>query len=262
MDFKLNDVMIKGLKISFVIIVTLILWLLPSESFGIEGLTIIQQRMISIFVFAALMWILEGVSAWVTSVLIIVVMLFTVSDSAIVQLIDPSVFPADQLVENAKTGAMQPVGLISYKSIIACFADPTVMLFMGGFVLALVASKSGVDVSLARVMLKPFGTNSKTVLLGFILVTAIFSMFVSNTATAAMMLTFLAPVLKNMPESERGRIGLALAIPIGCNVGGIATPIGTPPNGIAIGGLKEIGVDIGFAEWMMVMFPLMLVILL
>jgi sodium-dependent dicarboxylate transporter 2/3/5 len=111
-------------------------------------------------------------------------------------------------------------------------------------------------------MLKPFGTNSKTVLLGFILVTAIFSMFVSNTATAAMMLTFLAPVLKNMPESERGRIGLALAIPIGCNVGGIATPIGTPPNGIAIGGLKEIGVDIGFAEWMMVMFPLMLVILL
>ncbi len=189
-------------------------------------------------------------------------MLFTVSDSAIVQLIDPSIFPADQLVENAKTGAMQPVGLISYKSIIACFADPTVMLFMGGFVLALVASKSGVDVSLARVMLKPFGTNSKTVLLGFILVTAIFSMFVSNTATAAMMLTFLAPVLKNMPESERGRIGLALAIPIGCNVGGIATPIGTPPNGIAIGGLKEIGVDIGFAEWMMVMFPLMLVILL
>ncbi|MBQ1676624.1 MAG: anion permease, partial [Bacteroidaceae bacterium] len=153
MDFKLNDVMIKGLKISFVIIVTLILWLLPSESFGIEGLTIIQQRMISIFVFAALMWILEGVSAWVTSVLIIVVMLFTVSDSAIVQLIDPSTFPADQLVENAKTGAMQPVGLISYKSIIACFADPTVMLFMGGFVLALVASKSGVDVSLARVML-------------------------------------------------------------------------------------------------------------
>ena len=262
MDFKLNDVMIKGLKISFVIIVTLILWLLPSESFGIEGLTIIQQRMISIFVFAALMWILEGVSAWVTSVLIIVVMLFTVSDSAIVQLIDPSNFPADQLVENAKTGAMQPVGLISYKSIIACFADPTVMLFMGGFVLALVASKSGVDVSLARIMLKPFGTNSKTVLLGFILVTAIFSMFVSNTATAAMMLTFLAPVLKNMPESERGRIGLALAIPIGCNVGGIATPIGTPPNGIAIGGLKEIGVDIGFAEWMMVMFPLMLVILL
>ena len=262
MDFKLNDVMIKGLKISFVIIVTLILWLLPSESFGIEGLTIIQQRMISIFVFAALMWILEGVSAWVTSVLIIVVMLFTVSDSAIVQLIDPSNFPADQLVENAKTGAMQPVGLISYKSIIACFADPTVMLFMGGFVLALVASKSGVDVSLARIMLKPFGTNSKTVLLGFILVTAIFSMFVSNTATAAMMLTFLAPVLKNMPESERGRIGLALAIPIGCNVGGIATPIGTPPNGIAIGGLKEIGVDIGFAEWMMVMFPLMLIILL
>ncbi|MCQ2204942.1 MAG: SLC13 family permease [Bacteroidales bacterium] len=251
----------KGIKISFVVIVTLIIWLLPSSAFGIDGLTIIQQRMIAIFAFAALMWILEGVHAWVTSVLIIIVMLFTVSDSAIIQLIDPSLFPADQLAENAK-GVAVPVGLIGYKSIIACFADPTVMLFLGGFVLAHVASKSGVDISLARVMLKPFGTNSKTVLLGFILVTAIFSMFVSNTATAAMMLTFLTPVLKAMPESERGRIGLALAIPIGCNVGGIATPIGTPPNGIALGGLKEIGVNIGFLDWMIVMFPLMIVILL
>ncbi|MCQ2229366.1 MAG: SLC13 family permease [Bacteroidales bacterium] len=256
----MSEVMVKGLKIGFVVIVTMILWLLPTSAFGIDGLTIIQQRMIAIFVFAALMWVFEGVHAWVTSVLIICIMLFTVSDSAIVQLISPDVFPADQLT-TGKDGSLVPVGLISYKSIIACFADQTVMLFLGGFVLALVASKSGVDISMARVMLKPFGTNSKTVLLGFILVTAVFSMFVSNTATAAMMLTFLAPVLKSMPESERGRVGLALAIPIGCNVGGIATPIGTPPNGIVLGGLKEIGINIGFDEWMYLMVPLMLVIL-
>ena len=67
-----------------------------------------------------------------------------------------------------------------------CFADPIIMLFIGGFILAIAATKSGLDVLLARVMLRPFGTQSRYVLLGFILVTAVFSMFLSNTATAAM----------------------------------------------------------------------------
>ncbi len=238
--------------------------MLPSTAFGIENLTVIQQRMIAIFVFAALMWILEGVPAWVTSVLIIVVMLFTVSDSAIGTLIDPRYFSGIDVETVTKGGkeVTQMTGIIPYKDIIAAFADPTVMLFMGGFILALVASKSGVDVTLARIMLRPFGTNPKVVLLGFMLVTAVFSMFVSNTATAAMMLTFLAPVFRALPEKERGRIALALAIPIGSNIGGIATPIGTPPNGIALGALKDAGVNIGFLDWIVMTFPLMIAILL
>ena len=252
------------MKIAFVLFVTLIIIMMPSTAFGIENLTVIQQRMIAIFVFAALMWILEGVPAWVTSVLIIVVMLFTVSDSAIATLINPHYYTGVDVETVTKAGkeVTQLTGIIPYKDIIAAFADPTVMLFMGGFILALVASKSGVDVTLARVMLKPFGTNPKIVLLGFMLVTAVFSMFVSNTATAAMMLTFLAPVFRSLPEKERGRIALALAIPIGSNIGGIATPIGTPPNGIALGALKDAGVNIGFLDWIVLTFPLMLVILL
>lgn len=83
---------------------------------------------------------------------------------------------------------------VKYKSIMHCFADPIIMLFIGGFILAIAATKV-IDVLLARVMLRPFGTQSRYVLLGFILVTAVFSMFLSNTATAAMMLTFLTPVL-------------------------------------------------------------------
>lgn len=243
--------------------VTMIVLMLPQTAFGIAGLTVIQQRMIAIFVFAALMWILEGVPAWVTSVLIIVVMLFTVSDSAIATLIDPQYYSGVDVEKVTIKGVdtIQMTGLIPYKDIIAAFADPVVMLFMGGFILALVASKSGVDVTLARYMLKPFGTNAKVVLLGFMLVTAVFSMFVSNTATAAMMLTFLAPVFRSLPEKEHGRVALALAIPIGCNIGGIATPIGTPPNGIALGALKDSGVDISFLDWVVMMTPLMLVIL-
>ncbi len=235
-------------KLLLVALLSLIIWFIPSSSFGIEGLTELQQRMIAIFVFAATMWILEAVPAWTTSLSIIVIMLLTVSNSSISFLITD--IPKEEL--------------ISYKTIMATFADQTVMLFLGGFFLALVASKSGVDITLARAMLKPFGTRPNTVLFGFLLVTAIFSMFVSNTATAAMMLTFLTPVLRSLPNNEKGRTALALAIPIGANIGGIGTPIGTPPNGIAMGYLNNsegLNLGIGFDDWMLVMTPLMLLIL-
>ena len=239
------------IKVGLVSLLGLILAILPTESFGIEGFTVVQQRVIAIFVWAALMWIVEAVPAWTTSLLIIVISLLTISNSAITPLISG----LDEVSRSQ---------LVSYKAIMGTFADQTIMLFMGGFVLALVASKSGVDITLARAMLKPFGSKPYTVLFGFILVTAIFSMFVSNTATAAMMLTFLAPVLKSLPKEEKGCAALALAIPIGANIGGIATPIGTPPNGIALGYLNDtagLNLGIGFGDWMMVMTPLMLVIL-
>ena len=233
-------------RVTVISLISLVIAMLPTELFGIEGLNPIQQRVIAIFVWAACMWIVEAVPAWTTSLLIIVIMLLTVSDSAIAPLIS----------------GYDKSDLVSYKTIMYTFANPTVMLFMGGFILALVASKSGVDVSIARAMLKPFGSRPYVVLFGFMLVTALFSMFVSNTATAAMMLTFLAPVLRQLPQSERGTTALALAIPIGANIGGLATPIGTPPNGIALQYINgELGLGVDFSEWMIVMTPLMLGIL-
>ena len=236
------------IKVGLITLIALIIAILPNTFFGIEGLTDIQQRVIAIFFWAACMWIVEAVPAWTTSLLIIVIMLFTISDSGISFLVDGY----------AKSE------LVSYKTIMGTFANPTVMLFMGGFILALVASKSGIDISMARAMLKPFGSKPSVVLFGFMLVTAIFSMFVSNTATAAMMLTFLAPVLRQLPHTEKGTAALALAIPIGANIGGLATPIGTPPNGIALQYINDVdGLNLGvdFGEWMMVMTPIMLAIL-
>ena len=233
-------------RVTVISIIALVIAMLPTELFGIEGLNPIQQRVIAIFVWAACMWIVEAVPAWTTSLLIIVIMLLTVSDSAIAPLIS----------------GYDKSDLVSYKTIMYTFANPTVMLFMGGFILALVASKSGVDVSIARALLKPFGSKPYVVLFGFMLVTALFSMFVSNTATAAMMLTFLAPVLRQLPQNEKGTAALALAIPIGANIGGLATPIGTPPNGIALQYINgELGLGVDFSEWMIVMTPLMLGIL-
>ena len=130
--------------------------------------------------------------------------------------------------------------------------------------MGIAATKTGMDGALARILLKPFGTNSNFVLLGFIVVTGIFSMFLSNTATAAMMLTFLAPVLKALPADGKGKIALAMAIPVAANVGGLGTPIGTPPNAIALKYLNDpagLNLNMGFGEWMMFMLPFTIVVL-
>ncbi|MBO7442728.1 MAG: SLC13/DASS family transporter [Paludibacteraceae bacterium] len=232
----------------------LLAWFLPASAFGLKGdPTVLEQRVIAIFLFAAAMWITEPIPIWTTSVLTMVLMLLTVSNSAIA-------FMAPEKGAELYNGQIygEP---ISYKAIMAAFADPTIMLFMGGFVLAIAATKYKMDAGLAKAMLKPFGTRAEYVLLGFILISATFSMFMSNTATAAMMLTILSPVLATLPSDGKGRIGLALAIPIACNVGGIGTPIGTPPNAIATGFLEKQGIEIAFGDWMLMMVPVVLIIL-
>ena len=228
-----------------VLIITILLWALPVTAFGIEGLTVVQQRVIALFVFAALMWICEIIPNWTTSLLVIVIALLTVSDKGIGFLCDP-----------------QYGTLVGYKSLMASFADPVVMLFLGGFVLAIMAEKYGLDVTMARALLSLFGTRPKMVLLGFLFVIAVFSMFMSNTATAAMMLSFLVPVLSKLPADDKGRVGLALAIPVAANLGGIGTPIGTPPNATAVKFLAEAGYDVTFMDWAVRMIPFVLIMIL
>lgn len=248
---KTNYKKLIGLPI--VILLTLFLFFVPTSFFGIDSLTVTQQRTIAVFVFAALMWILEVVPAWATSIITMVLLIFTISNGSF-----------GFLLHKLPEGAGYAEGaVVGYKDLMASFASPTIMLFMGGFVLAIAATKVGLDVVLARVLLAPFGTNPKMVLLGILMVVAFFSMFMSNTATAAMMLAFLAPVLKSLPADGKGKIGLALAIPIGANIGGIGTPIGTPPNVIALGYLKEnLGIDVAFGDWCLRMVPFVIVMLL
>lgn len=228
--------------------VAAVLWFMPTDAFGIEGLTVIQQRIIAVFALATLLWLTEAIAPWATSVTIIGLLLLTTSDNAF----------------NFMRSGIDKSELLSSTDLMASFADPIIILFLGGFVLAIAATKSGLDVLLARTLLKPFGTKSETVLLGFILITGCFSMFVSNTATAAMMLTFLTPVFKALPPDGKGRVALTLAIPIAANIGGIGTPIGTPPNAIALKYLNDpAGLNLGlsFADWMMFMMPLAIILL-
>ncbi len=228
-----------------VLIITILLWALPVSTFGIEGLTVVQQRVIALFVFAALMWICEIIPNWTTSLLVILIALLTVSNKGIGFLCDP-----------------QYGTLVPYGRIMSSMADPVVMLFLGGFVLAIMAEKYGLDVTIARALLKVFGTKPEIVLLGFLAMIAIFSMFMSNTATAAMMLALLTPVLSKLPADDKGKIGLALSIPVAANLGGIGTPIGTPPNATAKGALEQAGLDIAFPDWCLHMIPYVLVMII
>ena len=129
--------------LSFLVVcaISLFLAFVPTSFFGTYTntgepiLTLTQQRVIAIFVFTALMWILEVIPTWTTSVVAIVSILLTTSNKGL-----------GFLVEKENVG-----DLTNYKDIMASFADPVIMLFLGGFVLAFAATKVGLDVPLAKV---------------------------------------------------------------------------------------------------------------
>lgn len=226
----------------------LVCLLIPASYFPIEGLSIIEQRIIAIFFLAAFCWILEPIPIHATSILIIFLELVLVSDTSLSWIRSPE-------------EASPALSFLSHKDIMGSFASPIIMLFLGGFFLAKAATKFRLDTNLARILLRPFGTKPKWVMLGLMFITAFFSMFMSNTATTAMMLSILVPILAVIPSTDKGRTSLALSIPLAANIGGMGTPIGTPPNAIALKYLT--GADaIGFGEWMSFGVPLAIVLLL
>lgn len=237
----------KYLKYIIPISIPLIVLLLPLSAFPFDGLTIIQQRVIAIFLLAALCWVFEPIPIYATSVVIIVLELLLVSNKGL-------------YLFRLNEGQPHFGELLSYNEIMATFASPIIMLFLGGFFLAMAATKYRLDVNLARVLLKPFGSDPRFVMLGLMLITGIFSMFMSNTATTAMMLSILTPVIAVFGPKDPGRIAFALCIPVAANIGGIGTPIGTPPNAIA---LKYLVGDnyISFGEWMAFGVPFVVVMM-
>lgn len=241
---------IKKLKyyvmLPLIVIIVAVLGIIPPESFGIDGLTVTQQRTICIFVFAALMWITEVIPDWVTSLIVILLSLLTISDHSVSFMAttgDESLF-------------------VSYRNILGTMADPVIMLFLGGFVLAIVCDKYGIDNVIARKVLGRFGNKPQFILLGFLVIISTFSMFMSNTATAAMFLTFLSPILVNLPKEEKGKTALVLAIPLASDLGGIGTPIGTPPNATVKGALENCNAAISFGDWTLRMIPFVIIMIL
>ncbi len=163
------------------------------------------------------------------------------------------------------------LGISSTKAAAAPYADPLIFLFLGGFVLGLGLQRWNLHRRIALAIVGRLGTSPPRLVGGFLLATAFLSMWVSNTATAVMMLPVALSVvgLVEGAGDEGGAadrrnlaVGLLLAVAYGASIGGLATLIGTPPNALLAAYMSRThGVEVGFAQWMALGVPLSLVML-
>ena len=207
----------------------------------VPGLEDMGERMLAIFLLAIVLWVTEAIPLVATAVLVIALEILLVSNQALLPV------PGDG-------------DATKYSAFLGALANPVIILFLGGFLIADGAEKYRLDKNLAAVLIRPFTGSARTTVLGLMVITAMLSMFMSNTATTATMFAVIIPILGALPAG-RARAGLALSIPVAANVGGIGTPVGTPPNAIALGALEEAGYDVSFLDWMIMAVPLMVMIL-
>ncbi len=196
------------------------------------------QKVIAVAAWMVVWWITEAVSISVTA------------------LIPLAVFPL--------------IGIMDMKEVSAKYGHEIVFLFFGGFVMALALEKVSLHKRIALNIIRLTGTSPDRVVLGFMISTALLSMWISNTATTVLMLPIAISVielLRNDADGMTGRdknfaLSLLLAIAFAANIGGVATLIGTPPNSVMASTLKaEFGIEISFARWMLIGVPFSLVML-
>jgi len=156
------------------------------------------------------------------------------------------------------------LGIADLKGTAASYANPTIFLFLGGFLLGIAMQRWNLHRRIALRILDVVGQKPKQQVAGFMLATGFISMWVSNTATAIMMLPIGMSVVSlyasaDQAETKRYATALLLAIAYSASIGGIATLIGTPPNAILAGYLSsEQNIELGFAQWMVVGLPVSL----
>lgn len=160
----------------------------------------------------------------------------------------------------------------SIKEVASNYANPIVYLFFGGFVIALALEKVQLHKRIALSILKITGTKANGIILGFMIATALMSMWISNTASTVVMLPIAVSVINLLIDDADGftkndrnfALSIMLGIAFSANIGGMSTLIGTPPNSVMLAFLNEsYSIDIGFFQWMKMGVPfaiLMLVI--
>ncbi|MCC5936679.1 MAG: SLC13/DASS family transporter [Lunatimonas sp.] len=162
-------------------------------------------------------------------------------------------------------------GILGIKETSVAYSDPMVLLYMGGFMIAVTIERWNLHKRIALTIIAFMGTDMKRIIFGFMLATGFLSMWISNTATSLMMLPIAIAVITQMgsqlmdPNYTETTVGRALMLGIAysASIGGMATIIGTPTNIILVGVIKQTyGVEIGFSEWMMVGLPVAIVLLI
>ena len=197
-----------------------------------EGLSPAGRRALFVLLFSAGMWITEAIPAFATSLMAIGLLIVTLGR------------PGDVFANGPK----------DWEVFIEPWGSPLIWLFFGGFCLAASAEKTGLDRWLAARALGAFAQKPAMLLMGVMLVTAGLSMFISNTATATLVLAMLTPLFASRDADDPLPKALALGVAFAANLGGMGTIIGSPPNAIAAGLLDDVA-PVDFAQWMIIAVP-------
>ena len=186
--------------------------------------TLQQALMVGIITFMVTLWTNEGLPLAVVSLLPIVL------------------FPA--------------TGILSTKEAAINYANPIIYLFLGGFLIAIAVEKTGLHKIIANKMLGLFPSSVRGIIFALIITSGLLSSVLSNTTTTLLLL----PIALFLTEDNKLKMRLALGIAYGASIGGILTPIGTPPNLILMGIMEDFGIEaIPFAQWMYLVAPLVFV---
>jgi len=151
-------------------------------------------------------------------------------------------------------------GIVDHKTVASSLGSHVILLLMGAFMLSTALVKSGAHERMAVYMVRLVGVSSgRRLVFGFMLATATLSMWISNTASTLIMLPIALAILSHV-NNKRLKVALILGIAYSASVGGIGTPIGTPPNVIFMGIYEETtGREFGFLEWMKIGVPVVLI---
>lgn len=201
-----------------------------------------------------------SVNAWHTSSVGIVMAIFWITEAlplSVTALIPLLLFPL--------------LDIASIKNTAAPYAHPLIFLFLGGFIIAQAMQKWNLHKRIALKIISILGTNSYGIIAGFMISSAFLSMWISNTATALMMMPIAISLVQlfqkndtSIAEKDQNNFSvvLLLAIAYSCSIGGVGTLIGTPPNALMAAFLEDnYSIKIGFAQWMMIGIPFVIIAL-
>ena len=224
-------------KITLLLTVFLIS-LFGTRLFGSDDISVQANHALFLLLLAGGLWITEAIPPFAVSILIIGFSIYFLDD------IHFSVISSD------------------WEKYISTWSSPIIWILLGGFFLAMGAQITQFDRKFSRYVLRRFGTKPYTILLGCMLVTGILSMFMSNTATTAMMVAILKPIVKVLDKEDPFVKALFLGVAAAATVGGMGTVIGSPPNAIAMGVIQNAQIEFGFLEWMKAGVPVALLFIL
>jgi len=225
------------------------------------GFTAPATIMLGIVFLAAMLWVSEAVSAMATGLLVVALCV------ALLGL--PATFGA--------TWALAAPRITGWEQFIAPAGSEVMLLLLGSMTLGVAVHLSGLDRIVGERALGPFMGNARRLALGLMLASAFMSLWMSNTATAAIMLALARGLSDRYPPpgtdgpgthgpgtaqpDVRVVAGFALAVALGANVGGIASPVGTPPGAIVFTRLRDMGEPVTFLGWMAIGVPIAAVLL-